>query len=276
MDKNGVPSTLVESLSHQPYFHVGPMLGSGFLRFNCSNPASPFADPRVRRAFGLAIDRDRIVKRATRTGEPAAFSLTPPGCGGTYQPPRPEPLYDIELARRLLAEAGFHGGRNFPLVRYLHPLLDTDLAIAIELQMQWENALGVKILPQKQEWKVYLDSMRKLNYDIVRSSWVGDYNDPNTFLDLFVSDSGNNRTGWKNATYDELIAAAGREVDREKRLDIFHQAEALLITQEAVISPVYHYVSVQFYRPDELGGVESNLVDEHPFRCMWWKKSRAV
>lgn len=275
MDKNGVPSTLVESLSRQPYFHVGPMLGSGFLRFNCSNPESPFSDPRVRRAFSLAIDRERIVKRATRVGEPPAYSLTPPGCGGHYQPPRPEPLYDIELARRLLAEAGFPGGRNFPLVRYLHPLLDTDQAIAIELQMQWENALGVKILPQKQEWKVYLDSMRKLNYDIVRSSWVGDYNDPNTFLDLFVSDSGNNRTGWKNATYDDLIAAAGREVNREKRLRIFQQAEALLIQEEAVIAPVYHYVGVQFYRPDELGGVQSNLVDEHPFRCMWWKKKPA-
>src|SRR5690606_19731081 len=113
---------------------------------------------------------------------------------------------------------------------------DTDLAIAIEMQMQWENALGVKILPQKQEWKVYLDSMRKMNYDIARSSWVGDYNDPNTFLDIFLSDSGNNRTGWKNAAYDGLIAAAGREVDRDQRLALFHQAEALLIQEEAVIA----------------------------------------
>jgi oligopeptide transport system substrate-binding protein len=169
-----------------------------------------------------------------------------------------------------LAAAGYPGGRGFPLVRYLFPLLETDLAMAIELQSMWENALGVKILPQKQEWKVYLDSMRKVNYDICRSPWVGDYNDPNTFLDMFLSESGNNRTGWKSPEYDQLIAAAAMEVDRDRRFAIFREAETLLIQKEAVISPVWHYVGVQFYWPDRLAGVQSNLVDEHPFRCMRW------
>jgi len=270
MDKNGVPASLVESLRRQAYFHSGPMLASGFMRFNCAVADSPFADPRVRRAFGLCLDRQRLVERVTRMGEPAAYSFVPPGCGGGYQPPRPERLFDIAQARRLLAEAGYPGGKGFPLVRYLFPILETDLAMAIEVQAMWENALGVKILPQKQEWKVYLDSMRKVNYDICRSPWVGDYNDPNTFLDMFLSDSGNNRTGWKNADYDALIAAAAVEVDREKRFEIFRQAETLLIQTDAVIAPVWHYVGVQFYWPDKLAGVQSNLVDEHPFRCMRW------
>ena len=269
MDKNGVPASLVSSLRQQPYFHSGPMLASGFMRFNCAVAGSPFADPRVRRAFGLCLDRQRLVDRVTRMGEPAAYSFVPPGCGG-YEPPRPEQLFDVEEARRLLAEAGYPGGRGFPLVRYLFPILETDLAMAIELQSMWENALGVKILPQKQEWKVYLDSMRKVNYDICRSPWVGDYNDPNTFLDMFLSESGNNRTGWKSVEYDQLIAAAAMEVDRDRRFAIFREAETLLIQKEAVISPVWHYVGVQFYWPDRLAGVQSNLVDEHPFRCMRW------
>lgn len=270
MDKNGVPATLVDSLRRQPYFHSGPMLATGFMRFNCAAAGSPFTDPRVRRAFGLCLDRQRVVERVTRMGEPPAYSLVPPGCGDGYEPPRPDPMYDVAEARRLLAEAGYPGGRGFPLVRYLFPILETDQALAVEIQAMWENALGVKILPQKQEWKVYLDSMRKTNYDICRSSWVGDYNDPNTFLDMFLSGSGNNRTGWRNSDYDSLIAAAGDESDRSKRYALFQRAESLLIQTHAVISPVWHFVGVQFYWPDRLAGVRSNLVDEHPFRCMRW------
>jgi oligopeptide transport system substrate-binding protein len=87
---------------------------------------------------------------------------------------------------------------------------------------------------------------------------------------MFLSESGNNRTGWKSPEYDQLIAAAAMEVDRDRRFAIFREAETLLIQKEAVISPVWHYVGVQFYWPDRLSGVQSNLVDEHPFRCMRW------
>jgi oligopeptide transport system substrate-binding protein len=238
------------------------------MRFNCAKPDGPFRDRRVRLAFSLVLDRNRLVDRVTRMGEPAAFSLTPPGCGGGYQPPQPAPLLDVPRARALLAEAGFPGGRGFPLVNYLYPSRDVDISLAIEVQEMWESALGVRILPQKQEWKVYLDSMRRINYDICRSPWVGDYNDPNTFLDIFTSGNGNNRTGWGNAEYDALIAAAAAEADGDRRFALFQKAEELLVYQEAVISPVYHYVGVQFFRPDQLLGVQPNLVDEHPFRCM--------
>ena len=101
---------------------------------------------------------------------------------------------------------------------------------------------------------------------------MGDYNDPNTFLEMFTSTSGNNRTGWKNADYDRMIAEASREPDVAKRNQIFHDAEKLLVADEAVILPVYFYVGVQFFHADKLGGVETNLIDDHPFRCMHWKK----
>ena len=210
MDKDGVPTTLVEALRRQPYFHSGPMLASCFMRYNCAKPNGPFRDPRVRLAFSLVLDRSRLVDRVTKMGEPAAYSLTPPGCGGGYQPPQPAPLLDVPRARALLAEAGFPGGKGFPLVNYLYPSRDVDISLAIEVQEMWQSALGVRILPQKQEWKVYLDSMRKINYDICRSPWVGDYNDPNTFLDIFTSGNGNNRTGWASGEFDRLIAAAAK------------------------------------------------------------------
>lgn len=270
MDKDGVPTTLVDELRRREFFHSGPMLASCFMRYNCADRARPFADPRVRQAFGLCLDREAIVTRVTRMGEPPAYSLTPPGCGG-YQPPVPPAMTDIPRARRLLADAGYPGGRGFPLVTYLYPNRDIDVSLAVEVQAMWEDALGVKVLPQKQEWKVYLDSMRKVNYDICRSPWVGDYNDPNTFLELFTSDNANNRTGWRSARYDALIRAAAHEADPQRRLEIFREAEILLIQEEAVVSPVYHYVGVQFFWPKRLGGVQPNLVDEHPFREMFWR-----
>ena len=266
-DKDGVPTTLVDKLTTEPFFHSGPFLGTNFMRFNCAR-SGPFQDPRVRRAFGLAIDRDRLVRVVTRMGEPPAHSLTPPGCGHGYTPPQRLPLTDIATARKLLAEAGFPGGKGFPLVSYLYPSRDIDIALAIELQAMWENSLGVRVQPQKQEWKVYLDSMKKLNYDICRSSWVGDYNDPNTFLEQFTTGNGNNRTGYSHPDYDAAIAAAGREPDAARRNAILTEAETRLIHDDAVVSPVYHYVGVQFYFSDEIAGVQANLVDEHPFRCM--------
>jgi len=124
----------------------------------------------------------------------------------------------------------------------------------------------------KQEWTVYLNSQTQLDYDFSRSSWVGDYNDPNTFLDMFVTDGGNNHTGWSNPRYDALIAAAAREVDKEKRFAIFREAETLLVSGEMPICPLYYYVGIQFYDPDRLGGVDPNLLDEHPLKAVYWKK----
>jgi oligopeptide transport system substrate-binding protein len=114
--------------------------------------------------------------------------------------------------------------------------------------------------------------MKEKNYHLCRSSWVGDYNDPGTFLEMFLSTSGNNRTGWASPKYDEFIAAAAREPDLNQRSTLFQQAEKLLVTDEAVIIPIYHYVGVQFYHADRLTGVQPNMIDDHPFRCMRWKK----
>lgn len=267
MDKAHMPPSLQSKLKQQPWFHTGPFLGTWFIRINTTKP--PFTDPRVRLAFAAAVDRRRITEKITKLGEPTATSFTPAGAGQNYQPP-PGPDFDPERARALLAEAGFPGGKGFPRVTYLHLTVPIEKFIAIELQAMWKEVLGVEVSLDKQEQRIWLDSMRKLRYDLCRSSWVGDYNDPNTFLDCFTSANGQNRTGWANPRYDGYILAAAREADNEKRNAIFRQAESLLVGQEAAIIPVYHYVGVQFRR-ERLGGVQPNLIDDHPFRAMFWK-----
>jgi ABC-type oligopeptide transport system substrate-binding subunit len=100
---------------------------------------------------------------------------------------------------------------------------------------------------------------------------VGDYNIPNTFIDCFVAGGGNNRTGWRNKEYDDLVAAAALEADRAKRSQIFQQAEEILLNQGTPICPLYYYVGIQIYDGQKFGGIEPNLLDEHPFREMYRK-----
>ncbi len=268
MDKGMVPTSLTEKLKKEPYFHTGPFLGSYFTRFNVQR--EPFTDPRVRLAFSLAIDRRRITEKITQLGEVNAWSLTPPGTGQGYEPPA-GPTFDVKKARELLTEAGFPNGKGFPRVEYLYFPKLIERNIAVELQAMWQENLGVTVDLVKQEWKIYLASMKERKYSLCRSSWVGDYNDPSTFLEMFLSGSGNNRTGWANANYDQLLAAAAAEPDVAKRNTLFQQAERLLVTDEAVILPIYYYVGVQFYHSDRLAGVQANVIDDHPFRCMRWK-----
>lgn len=269
IDKNLIQPNLGEKLRQQPYFHYKQFLGTWFLRFNCQH--KPFDDPRVRRAFALAVDKERIVNSITKYGESVANSIVPPGAGDDYQP-APGLKTDLTEARKLMAEAGFPDGKGFPLVKYLFPGQSVEPNIAVELQSMWEKGLGVKVVLPKQEYKVYLNSQKNLDFDICRSSWIGDYNDPNTFLDMFTANSGNNRTGWANKDYDAAILAAAAEPDPKKRLEIFRNAEDLLCNKEAPITPVYHFVGIQYYHADQLEGIESNLTDEHPLRAMSIKR----
>ncbi len=269
MDKGMVPTSLAEQLKREDYFHTGPFLGTWFIRVNTKK--APFNDPRVRLALSYAVDRKRIVEKITQFGEPRAFSLTPPGAGQNYQPP-PGPEYNPDKARALLAEAGFPGGKGFPRMEYICLPQAIEKNIAVELQAMWSSTLGIVVNTATKEQKIWLSAMRELDYDVCRSSWVGDYNDPNTFLEMFTIGNGNNRTGWERPAYDALIAKAAAESDPAKRNAIFVESEKMLIG-EAPIIPVYHYVGIQFRRAN-LKGVSANLIDNHPFRAMWWEPSR--
>jgi len=268
LDKGLTPPSLIPDLKRRPDFHAAPFLGNYFLRFNVTR--KPLTDVRIRQAFALVIDRDRIVQKITQAGEPPAYSFTPPGTASGYQPPQMAGR-DVQKARQLLAEAGYPGGKGFPTVTYLYDSKKLNEDIAVEIQNMLSDALGIHIELQKQEWKVYLNSLSRLDYDFARSSWVGDYNDPNTFIDCFVSGGGNNRTGWSNKRYDDLVAAAALEPDNRKRSQIFYQAEDILLNQGTPICPLYYYVGIQIYDGQKFGGIEPNLLDEHPLREMYRK-----
>ncbi len=200
----------------------------------------------------------------------AGAGTVAPGTGPGYAPP-PGLAYDPEAARRLLAEAGYPGGERFPDFGYLYKEGDLDEAIAIELQAMFRRELGVNMSLRRQEAKVYNGSLSSLDYDLARSSWIGDYNDPNTFLNLWVTDDGNNRTGWGSPEYDALIADIARQSDQARRFAMFQRAEQVVVSDQAIICPLYYYLGVQVYDPARVGGVEPNLLDEHPLKAMYRK-----
>ncbi|MBM3877392.1 MAG: peptide ABC transporter substrate-binding protein [Verrucomicrobia bacterium] len=259
-DKNLVPSELMDELRRRPDCHLFDYLGTYFIR--CNVTRKPFDDPRVRKALALAFDKRRIVENITKSGEKVASHFTPKGMA-VYEPPDGLSR-DIELARKLLADAGFPGGKGFPAFQYLFKTGEADKQIGVELQAMLKKELGISMELRAVEWKVYLAALSALDYDLARSSWIGDYNDPNTFLDMFMSNNGNNRTGWKHARYDQLVRDANLQPDPKRRAAMLREAETILVRDELPILPLYFYAGVNFWRPDQITGLHNNLLDEHP------------
>ncbi|HOI56604.1 MAG TPA: peptide ABC transporter substrate-binding protein [Phycisphaerae bacterium] len=246
-------------------FHGFPYCGTYFLRFNCTKP--PLDDRRVRLALSLALDKQEIVDRAGRLGQPVARTFVPEGQIPWYKGPEGHGR-DVERARRLLAEAGYPGGKGFPTLRYLYNTSEAHKRIAELVAEQWRRELGIVLTLQNIEWKVFLEKVGTLDYDIARAAWIADYLDPMTFLDMFVTGGGNNDTGWSNPEYDRLIGEAGDTVDMERQADIFRRAEAILIEEEMPVAPVYYYVSASLVR-DRVKGYVPNPLNRIAFEDLW-------
>lgn len=269
LDKDMVPVELLDQLLTRPDCHRFNYLGTYFIRFNVTKP--PFNNLNVRKAFALAIDKRRIVEKITRAGEKIATHFTPDGVAD-YNPPAGLG-YDPAEARRLLAEAGYPAGKGFPRVQYSFDAsaigpAKLNAKIAVELQQMWRQTLGIEVELRQLERKIFFSAQSRLDYDISRSSWVADYNDPNTFLDIFLSTSGNNRTGWKNSTYDTLIQQANMQTNKQTRAALFREAEKILVAEEVPIVPLYFYTGINFYDTNRVQGIYPNLLDLHPLNAI--------
>lgn len=254
-----VPRDFIEELVRRPDFHSGPFLTTYFYGFNTTKGATK--DKRVRQALARAIDRQKIVKYITRAGEIPAESLVPPGLAG-YDPAKTYP-YDPEAAKKLLADAGYPGGKGFPKIEILYNTQEAHKKIAAAIQEMWRQTLGIEAELRNTEWKIYLDLQSRMEFDVIRRAWIADYNDPNTFLDMFTASNGNNNTGFANAAYDQLVASAAKERDPAKRMKLLHGAEAILMDELPVV-PIYFYVTKNMWKP-EVEGIHDNVRDTHPY-----------
>jgi len=230
-------------------FINNPYLGTYYYQFNVTRP--PFDDVRVRRAFTLAIDRETIAKDVMHGVVDPGYTLVPPGVAG-YEPPVLIE-FNPEEAKRLLAEAGYPQGEGFPDVELLYNTNESHRKIAVAIQQMWNTILNVRVGLTNQEWKVYIDSRNRLDYDIARAGWIGDYVDPMNFLDLGLSTNGNNRSGYSVPEYDEMILKTIPNAPTPKdRLAEFYKAETRFMTDLA-FSPIYTYKTKYLIDPSVKG-----------------------
>lgn len=247
---SGLPLTKIAAYRRdQPdRLRLDPALQTLFLRFNTTRP--PLDDPRVRRALALAIDRTALTDHVLTGGEQPAFRLTPPGIQGYTAAPGVG--FDPDQARTLLAAAGFPGGRGLRSLQIISRPREIDQKLLEAAQQMWKRELGVEVTLTLEEQRVWLDDQSNLNYDLSSGAWIGDFVDPYTFLALFLSDSGNNNTGWKAPRYDELLGAALTAPDEPTRFAHYAAAEALLLA-EAPITPLVHGTQAYLIRPEVKG-----------------------
>ena len=245
---------------HADELRIKPHLASYFYRFNVNK--KPCDDVRIRQALTMAIDRESIVKNVTKGEQMASTFFTPPGVGGYTA--RARFKEDVGEAQKLLAQAGYPNGEGFPSLELLYNTTEGHRIIAEAIQQMWKKNLNINVTLQNQEWKVYLDRQRQMDYQISRAGWTGDYPDPNTFLDMWTSWSQQNQTGWSDTKYDALIRKAAITKDPEARLEVFQEAEEILMDQLPII-PIYIYTRVYALHP-AVKNWHANVLDHHPWK----------
>jgi oligopeptide transport system substrate-binding protein len=240
---------------------IAPWIGSYFYMFNTNR--APLDDVRVRKALAMAIDRALIAETVTQGLYTSSTALVPPGTLG-YQPPELF-TYDWEQAVQLLAEAGYPNGEGFPAFDLLYNTNEDHRKIAVAIQQMWMKNLNITVNLVNQEWKVYLDSQNNMNYDMARRGWIGDYVDPYTFLGMYITDGGNNKTGFSNARYDEIILhEAPAELDKDKRFALYHEAETILLETMPIL-PIFTYQFKHLYQTS-VKGMPNNIMDYYNYK----------
>ena len=218
-------------------------------------------------------NRESLINTVLKQSAVPTYSITPPGTLG-YQPPRLFD-YDPEKARRLLAEAGYPNGEGWPGIELTYNTSESHRQVAVALQQMWKDELNIQVTIANQEWKVYLDSVTQMNFDIARRGWIGDYVDANNFLDLYLTGGGNNKTGYTDPIYDDLIRIkAPQAKTREERYAVFYEAETRLM-EEMPIIPIYTYTSKHLIH-SSVKGMPSNLMDSLNLKYVWLEPEPAA
>lgn len=232
-------------------------LGTEFYAFNYQLP--PTDDVRVRKALSMAIDRESLLLNVTKNGIPAVF-FTNPGVAGAPKPddyPDLAVRYDPEQARQLLDDYLSENGLTADQleVALLFNTSEGHKKNAEAIQAMWKEVLGIQVNLINQEWRVFLQQRTEGNEHIFRSSWVQDYPDANNFLfEVFGPGSGYQAVvdWYEGDSYDQfldLITRAAVETDVQARVELYAQAERILVVDEAIVAPLYWYSTPVLIQP---------------------------
>lgn len=237
----------------------------------------PLDDVRVRKALSLAVNREELCEMAGEETEPTmhfiAKYMINKTIGNYYSEEAEAPFEEnVEEARRLLAEAGYPGGRGFPKLVYKYPSLELDSDVAQILQEQWKQNLGIELELNAQELQVNYSERKAGNFDLCRMNWTADFADPYTYLSMLLSNSPYNCSGICDARYDEIVRQSDAEVDGERRTELIFAAEGLAVGEEYYLIPLFSLKNVNLIRPDLEGITQIPATGALEIRYAWWEE----
>lgn len=246
------PSSLAERYQGKPDLHFVENPQTNYIMMNPN--IAPFDNPKVRKAFALAVKRADI---AAVVGISASPSTTLVGkfykskVDGTPWGELQGNLLkeDLEEAKKLLAEAGYPNGQGLPEITYTYPSMAYEGDVAQVLQQQWKE-LGVTVNLQALENEVYVAQRREKKDQLIRMQWYADYNDPTSWLMMYTTENSINDIGYSNAEYDKLIFESDLETDPAKRQAELLKAEKIAVSDDTVICPLFTNNQSLLYPPE--------------------------
>lgn len=247
-----------------PELTMAPMLCYSGFQFNVRKP--PFDQPKVRRAFAMAVDRERLARQVLSRGESPTRHYTPTLLSQMtdYEPPE-DAGFDPERAKALLAEAGYPNGQGFPKVTYIYNTYATNRTIAEFIQRNLKDNLGVEVEVENLEFKMWVGRTRQGDFQLSRHSLCGQL-DPVQWVELYKTGHPSNTIGFASPEYDALIASINQIADPAERLKKIAEAEKILLG-EAVMVPLYGPVR-PFLLKDRVSGFFPQPLDVHPLRTI--------
>lgn len=273
LDVSSIPGEMYDQLKDNDELVNSEQAGVAFYRFNVDK--EPFTNAKVRQAFAHAINQENIVEYVTKTGQKPAYGFVSYGFVGPDGKEFRDTVgdltnFDKNEAKKLLEEGmKEEGWDKLPAVTLTYGTSPDNQKVAVALQDQFKEALGVDVKLQSVEPSVFLAEQKELKHQLSRSSFIFDYADPVNALESFITDSSMNRTNWSNKKYDKLIADAKAEQDAAKRWELLQQAEKLLMEETPVV-PIHFYNQLSVQKPSvtgivrhPVGYLELKNVDKH-------------
>ena len=275
---NSVPTNEIQPGKEEGLVKISPYLGTYFFAINVGKQDTLNDDVKkalsnklVRQALNLAVDRQEIIDNVAKAEQVPAYSFVPKGIfnedGSEFAD---KEYYDptamdenIAKAKELLKEAGYENGEGLPTFELMYNSEGAHKDICQIIQQNWAE-IGVNVELTNQEWAVFLNTRQQGDYQISRHGWIGDYVDPMTFLDMWVTGGGNNDCGFSNAEYDKLISDAKVETDAAKRTEMLRKAEDILMDEMPII-PIYYYTNVRAWN-DNVKGIQCSTLGKIYFK----------
>lgn len=259
---SSLPKDLLQELQQQPEYGSFPFAGTAFLGCNTENEA--LGNSKIRKALGLALDRRALVDHVLHKGGAPARGFLPFSSREHF-------AEDLLVARKLWQE-GCEELRYIPSLTLLYSSSVQSTHVLVQaLQQQWKAGLGVQIALESCESKVYLDRMQKLDFQLAMRSWIADYDDPSSFLDIFKQKRNSaNRTGWENGRYTSLLEQASITMSEKERIALLEDCERILM-EEMPILPLY-YLQGMYLKNPRLQGVVISPCGSLDLKWAYWEE----